>query len=245
MSPVTIQTQDLIRQIRPNKLVDLIYDIDFERDTIDVRRSIIYDVEEGSRIFIAQTDPPIVRSAVGRTIEATFLYSIPGDETAHRYGFQTRIEEFLPNYQLRVGTTEPALVVPFPTSFKESGLRMHYRLEPSISFDVKIHLANEKNKELGIIDISLGGAKLNLPSQMQVDRKQNLHLDVYIGQEQFRVKAQIQRMAAGPRAGFQQVGVQFVRPDENFHRALNRVIQDHARQQLRHRSGLSTAPRAT
>jgi len=242
---VTVQAQDLIRQIRPNKLVDLIYDIDFERDTIDVRRSIIYDVEEGSRIFLAQTDPPIRKSAAGRTIEVTFLYTVPGEEIARRFGFQTRITEILPDYQLRAGTTEPAMVVPYPTSFKESGLRMHYRLEPTISFDVKVHLANQKDKELGIIDISLGGARLNLPSQMPVDRRQNLHLDVYIGQEQYRVLARIQRLVTGPRAGFQQVGVKFVDPDEKFHRELNRVIQDHARQQLRHRAGLSTAPRTT
>ncbi len=245
MSPVTVQAQDLIRQIRPNKLVDLIYDIDFERDVIDVRRSVIYDVEEGVRIFLAQPDPPIVKSAVGRTIEVTFLYSLPGKEIAQRWGFQSRIEEYRPNYQLRAGTTEPALVLPFPTSFKESGLRMHYRLEPTISFNVKIYLANQMDQELGIIDISLGGARLNLPSQMQVDRKQNLHLDVSIGQEQYRVQARIQRLVTGPRAGFQQVGVKFVNPDEKFHRELNRFIQDHARQQLRHRSGLSTTPRAT
>jgi hypothetical protein len=245
MSPVTEKPQDLIRQIRPNKLVDLIYDVDFERDTIDVRRSIIYDVEEGSRIFLAQPDPPIVKSAVGRTIEVTFLYSVAGKETAQRWGFQSRIEEYRPNYQLRAGTTEPALVLSFPTSFKESGLRMHYRLEPTISFDVKIYLANRTDQELGILDISLGGARLNLPGQIKADPRQKLPLDVHIGQKQFRVQARVQRLVTGPRAGFQQVGVQFINPDEEFHRELNRVIQNHARQQLRHRSGLSTTPRAT
>ncbi|MBU0514602.1 MAG: PilZ domain-containing protein [Proteobacteria bacterium] len=194
---------------------------------------------------LAQTDPPIMKSAVGRTIEVTFLYTVPGSETSDRYGFQAKIDGFLPKYALRAGTTEPALVVPFPDSFKESGLRMHYRLEPAISFDVKIRLATQRDKELGIIDISLGGAKLNLPGQIPVELHQNLHLDVYIGEDRYRVMARIQRIVTGPRTGFQQVGVQFVGLDETFHRELNRVIQDHARQQLRHRAGLSTAPRAT
>ncbi len=245
MPDASNQYLDLSRQIRPNKLLDLIYDIDFFTDTIDVRRSVIYDVTEGSEIYIAQTEPPTLKSAVGRTIEVTFLYSVPGQQSSHRFGFQAQITRYLEQYNLRAGTSEPALVLSYPVVFKESGLRMHFRLEPAISFEVKFYLAGEQERELSILDISLGGARLNLPGHLQVERNQNLYLNLYLGNHFYRVTARIQRIIVGGHSGFHQVGVQFLDLDEQCKQQLNRVIQAHARQQLRQRAGLSSSPRVT
>jgi hypothetical protein len=247
MADTSTEFPDMTRQIRPNKLLDLIFDIDFYQDTIDVRRSVIYDVNEGSEIFIAQTEPPTLKSTVGRIVEVTFLYSTPGQPSSHRLGFQARITKYLEQYQLRAGTSEPALVLSYPVAFKESGLRMHFRLEPTISFEVKFYLAGEKDKdkELAILDISQGGARLNLPGNLQVERNQNLHLNLDINGAVFRVTARIQRLIMGEHSGFHQVGVQFLDLDEAAKERLNRVIQAHARQQLRHRAGLGSTPQST
>jgi hypothetical protein len=236
---------DLIRQIRPNKLVDLIYDVDFFSDAIDVRRSVIYDVTDDRRVVVAQTDPPILKSAVGRTIEVTFMYTVPGQQSTHRFGYQAKITEYVTQYQLRSETSEPALMLTYPSVFKESGLRMHYRLEPTISFEVRFCLAEQKDLDLPIIDISLGGARLNLPGHLQVQRHQKLHLKLHLAGAMYRVSARVQRIIVGEHSGFHQVGVQFLDLDDQCKQQLNLMIQAHARQQLRQRAGLSSTPGGT
>ena len=133
--------------IHPQRQVDLIVSVDFAKEKIDVRPTVIYDVDEfQKRVIIAQTNPPILKSMVGRNVEATFLTRVNPGEDPKRVGYKTKIMGLLPKYLLRQGGQEQALAIGFPRKgLEETSVRLHYRVFPSQNHQMSVSIDNESS----------------------------------------------------------------------------------------------------
>ena len=59
-------------EIKPGMTVNLIINIDYRREIVETKNSIVHDVT-GNRIVIAQTAPPISRTNTKKEVSATYL----------------------------------------------------------------------------------------------------------------------------------------------------------------------------
>ena len=57
---------------KPGLNVNIVVDQVVEKDKSDVRKSSIYDIS-GDRVIVAQTDPPITRTSLQKTMLITYL----------------------------------------------------------------------------------------------------------------------------------------------------------------------------
>ena len=59
---------------KPGLNVNIIFTLDIEKLTADVRGAIIYDIN-GIDIILSQTNPPIMERHIGKDISVTYLIS--------------------------------------------------------------------------------------------------------------------------------------------------------------------------
>jgi hypothetical protein len=59
-------------EIKPGTIVNIIINIDYRKEIVETRNSIVHDVI-GNKIVIAQTDPPISRANTNKDVFATYL----------------------------------------------------------------------------------------------------------------------------------------------------------------------------
>jgi hypothetical protein len=59
-------------EIKPRMNVNLIINIDYHKETVETKNSIVHGVI-GNRIIVAQTDPPISRTKTNKEVYATYL----------------------------------------------------------------------------------------------------------------------------------------------------------------------------
>jgi len=57
---------------KPGLNVNIIFTLDIEKETADVRGAIIYDIN-GIDIILSQTNPPIMERHIGKDISVTYL----------------------------------------------------------------------------------------------------------------------------------------------------------------------------
>jgi len=81
----------------PGYSVDLVLNMDLLKDTIDVRKSIIYDVE-GNNFVLSQTTPTIKKYDIGKFVHVTHLKRQGGEYVRH--GFSGKLIETIKDYDL-------------------------------------------------------------------------------------------------------------------------------------------------
>ena len=97
------------------------------RETVDVGNSTVHEMV-GERMIVAQTDPPISRTHLGKELFVTFIDRSAGQP--RRFGFPAIVVEFLKEFELSSSLKVQALVLRRAGGFEEYNLRMFYRLEP-------------------------------------------------------------------------------------------------------------------
>jgi hypothetical protein len=110
----------------------------------------------GDRMIVAQTDPPISRTHLGKELFVTFLDRSDGQP--RRFGFPAIVVEFIKEFELSSLLKVQALVLKKAGAFEEYNLRMFYRLEPPTDCGIRISV---DGKGVNLIDISIGGAKFS------------------------------------------------------------------------------------
>ena len=75
---------DIDMEIKPGMTVNIIINIDYRRETVETKNSIVHDVT-GNRIVIAQTDPPISRTNINKEVFATYLEKEGGKPARYRF----------------------------------------------------------------------------------------------------------------------------------------------------------------
>lgn len=153
--------------IRPRQLVDVVVDMDFAKDLIDVRRSVIEDIDPQGRVLLAQTSPPVLRSMRGRQVEVTFLTfvdDVPGGRWI-RVGYRTKIQDVVPQYDLGGDYQETVIVIGPPRKFVPSTTRLANRVEPTGDMDLKVALPS-MGRGVTMLDISGTGISFIHPAEM-------------------------------------------------------------------------------
>ena len=210
--------------IRPGLNVNIIINIDHMRETVDVGNSIIHEVA-GDRMIVAQTDPPISRTHMGKELFVTFLEK----SGAHprRFGFPAIVLEFIKDFELASSLKVQALLLKRAGDFEEYNLRMFYRLEPPGNCGIEIRLGD---KSVSIMDISIGGAKFSHEKIYPFKINENVKLTLSIEEAPYTVEAKVLRVWEPENERIRKTvalaSVQFIDMEAHLKNILARKIRD-------------------
>jgi hypothetical protein len=236
---------DLNRIIQPAQHLELLFGAQEEEHRVDMRDTVIYDVYPNRQSFIvAQTEPPVLKSMTGNSIESTFLWlSTPGEDPL-RYAFPTRIQELIAHYTLSRGQTVQALRLAYPKGLHERNIRFSYRVKPIKQYPITLWVEGHE-QPLPIIEISEGGVCVSCPqlrrfSALKPGDKLFITLDF---NNQSQMKAQLQvvrrfRRPQFPRMEF--MGARFLGLSMNEQALLAAEIRKSQRVILRKMAGLES-----
>lgn len=216
--------------IGPGSNVEIILDLDPLKETIDVRRAIIHDVD-GERYILSQTTPPARASHVGKDVRVTRLHR-EGDQLV-RHGFRGRLTGIIRDYSLNSFRHAQALDVLKTSPFESYNLRMHYRVRPGSEWSTRVTI---DFRPVNLLDISLGGALFSHGGQTPFVFGEAVQV-AYRGEDGTRhlIGAVVKRVwepREGSCAGLQCVAVRFTQMDKDLERELGREIMEIQRSSL-------------
>lgn len=203
--------------------VDIVVDIDWSEETIDVRGATVYDLDD-QRIILSQTSPPIEKNNIGKKFKVAYL--VKGKDGPARYCITGKLAEIVSDYKLPGSDeTAEALIIREP-GHELFNLRLHYRLEPPTDCGIALFLNEEK---VNIIDISIGGAKFTHRKDHPAKQKEILKLILQVNEQKIDVEAQV--LGVFPVRGrmakrLEAVAVQFLNLDKKMKELLYRKIRD-------------------
>ncbi|MCG6535584.1 MAG: hypothetical protein L7F78_13040 [Syntrophales bacterium LBB04] len=172
--------------LKPGLNINIIFTLDFETETVDVRTAIIYDIV-GEDIILSQTNPPFVERHLGKEVSVTYLTK--ENNSAARYGFEGKVANVIREYKLNSSNTVPAIIIKKNTGLKKYNLRMSYRVKPkSNDISLSIYFADEK---VQILVISIGGALFCRTSDHLTETGKIKRLDLFIEGQQFQIDCKI------------------------------------------------------
>lgn len=209
--------------------VDIVLDIDWSEERIDVRRAIVYDVDDKS-IILSQTSPPIASNNIGNNVKVTYL--VTEKDGLARHGITARVAEIATDYRLASSETVEAVVLTPEPRDERFNLRLFYRLEPPTDSGIELFLNEEK---VNIFDISIGGAKFTHSRDRAVEPKGIVKLTLKMDELEIGVEAQVVRtlLVSGRMAKkLEGVAVQFLNLDTKMKDALSKKIRDIERELL-------------
>jgi hypothetical protein len=214
---------------RPGSTTDIIVDVDFSQERIDVRRAFIYDVI-GKRVILSQPNPPLASRYMGSRVAVTYLIR-EGDDAA-RYGFYGQIVEFISEYELSSSDTVPAFVVDQKTDIEEFNVRMHFRIKPSIDSGIKLSI---RGNTVNIIDISIGGTKISFPKNIGVEPRKIVEGKLSIDGQVFSFQAKVLRSWDTPGSykgeNLKYAAMQFFNMDKKLDNLLGQKVGQIEREQ--------------
>jgi len=233
-----MKNKEVLRHLTPQKNLDLVLTANMIEDKIDVRQTVILDFEGKDKVIISQTSPPILRSMTGREIEATFIaFDREGGERK-RFGFRTKILEHRPNYELRAGVFERAVVISYPQGeLKESGVRLHFRINPASEHAIKVSLVGIDSR-VNLIDISQGGLQISCGRGTPLQENQNITVVLFLKGRPLRLKGEVRRVFEIEGSRFLFAGIRFVDVESEVAQAIQELTNEIMRSELRARSGL-------
>jgi hypothetical protein len=229
---------DILYYLEPNQDLDLIYDLDVDREYIDVRPTMIYDLKSDSHLILAQTSPPVLKSDEGRRIEVTFVYRVSGTNDFERWGFPATILVVMDRQRLTTGVEASMFLVGWPRTFRKTGVRMHHRIEPSASFRPRFFFARPEPAPAHVLDISMGGMKAWTAPGLDPQTGQVLDLKAHLDGELYPIKARVVRVITVDRYQPTQIGLQFTAMPDPARKKLRDAIEAEAREERRRLSGL-------
>ncbi len=182
--------------VLPGNPIKIVIDIDARRERIYVRDSSVHEKAENGNIIIAQTDPPITRSMLGKSVIVTYL--VRGKDEPVRYGFPARIIRLVDAYKLTGGHTARALEVVKTRKPAPYSIRMFYRVTPTEKSGLRLFINDNK---VNIIDISLGGAKFSHDKKTYFDIRRIVQATLDIAGTVYKFEAMILRSWEGESQG--------------------------------------------
>lgn len=241
--PLPDQKILLETSIRLRHLVELIMDTDVLADQIEVRHSIIEDIDDKGLLYLAMPSPPILRSQTGTRVQVTFLsryHDVPGGRWI-RVGYHTEILEVIPHRELAEGVVEPVVVVAPPQRLEPCTVRMAYRLIPPEELDLRLYLSAE-DLEVGLMDLSIGGAQFHHPKDLKFPIGLRLALRLASGALSIKLTGRVVRLGKtydvrGRERGV--ASVQFGEMEPAKRNQLTQLLTETYRYLLAQRSGMA------
>jgi len=210
--------------IRPGLNINIIVNINHMRETVDVGNSIIHEMA-GDRMIVAQTDPPISRTHLGKELFVPFLDRSDGQP--RRFGFPAIVVEFIKEFELSSLLKVQALVLKKAGAFEEYNLRMFYRLEPPTDCGIRISV---DGKGVNLIDISIGGAKFSHEKVFPFEIGAPVKLSLYVDDVPYTVEAKVLRVWQPDNERIRKTvalaSVQFTDMEAHLKNVLARKIRD-------------------
>jgi|Deesub1362A_J573_1020465.scaffolds.fasta_scaffold01263_11 hypothetical protein len=233
------------RCLRPGRKVDLVLATDLARDFIEVRSSLLEDIDAKGRLILDQTLPRLGPSYLGREIEVTFLVrldDVPGGRWL-RVGYRTPVAGLRDNYALGGGLKVDVIMVEGPKELKPYTLRLHFRLRPPPDRDLRLYLLPDRTR-VEIEDISGGGVRFAHPRLWRFTPGKGLTLALEEGDTRLVLEGVVVRSGGEERGRDTSfTAVRFEgNPPETMHR-LNYLLQELLRHKLAQRSGLAQGRR--
>jgi len=236
--------QSIDQVLQPQTRVDLIFDVDLINDYIDVRSAWVQDVTSRG-VIINQATPPIEKSMVGRSLEATFVLRDPVENDVIRWGWWCQVQEVLARYKKTPQDTEamPAVVLSLPGAggLIETNARMDYRL--SISGEQKISIQTHPSfGQVSLLDFSAGGVLISVPRPPQAKIGMRLWFTLFFPVQATPGKpttingeAEVVRVTTNEREAFARVALKFLDLDLNAVRSLQKAINFYILEEQRNR----------
>jgi len=215
--------------IIPGSKVDIVLDFDWLNEKIDVRRAVVYDLND-KRIVTSQTAPPAGSYNVGKKVKITYL--LMGKDGWVRYGINGRLIRIVPDYRLSGSETAQAIeIIPEPGR-EFFNLRLFYRLQPPLDCGLALFLKKEK---MNILNISLGGVKFTHSKDYPIVPKSRLNLTLQIDEQNYDIEAEAMRVSSVSgrmRRELEAVAVKFLNLDKKTQDLLSIKIKEVERKML-------------
>lgn len=231
--------------LRPQTRLDLIFDVDLINDYIDVRSAMVQDITP-NHIIISQSDPPILKSMIGRSLEATFVKRDPVSTEMIRWGWRCQVLEIMPNHKIRpedeTGFPAVALSIPPVGGLTETNARMDYRL--SITSEKKITIQTHPSfGRVTLLDFSAGGVLIGIPRPPQAKVGMRLWFTLFFpvpsspGQQTtINGEAEVVRITTNEGEQYARAGLKFLDLDLSATRALQKAINFYMLEEQRGRN---------
>lgn len=226
-----LKLPDLMSCLKPGEKVFIILHKDPLRERIDVRTSAVLGLEDDV-LFLAQTEPPVVREQIGVTLEAALL--LDGDGVMRPMGYAARLLDIRDDYPQPDHAQVQALAVsaPRPEDFFETSLRMHYRVPVDDDMGVLIRLEGIEGLEWleeydgpELLDFSAGGARVRLPGSAQAEVGQSLPFKlVFLGSGYADGDGIVRSVERAPDGNALLLGLFFTNMDIRDIRYLERMV---------------------
>lgn len=228
------------RLIHLRQLVDIVLAMELDQDTIDVRRSVIEEIDRKGRIFLAQTSPPVMPSMIGKKIEMTFLifvHDVPNGRWI-RLGCKSKILDVIANFKLGPNYRETVIVVTGPTKFETSTTRLSHRVEPTADMDLNLRLLPKKNW-VRLEDISVSGLSFRHTYYMSFDRGSTVRLALTSGLNTLVLNAKVIRTIERDNRMLSDTAVHFHKLKPKTKAQVQQLVTEMDRHILAMRSGLT------
>jgi len=241
----------LDRLLRPQMRLELIFDVDLIKDSIDVRSATVLDLSE-EHLIISQATPPVLKAMVGRSAEATFLRRDPLTGDIIRWGWPTQIKKIMANYKPRPDEAPAmtALVISRPSEggLTETNARMDYRL--NITDDRKISIQTHPSfGRVSLLDFSAGGVLIAVPQPPRAQVGMRLWFTLFFpvlnaaGQPTtINGEAEVMRVSQEEGEQGARVGLRFLDLDLSATRALQKTINYYMLEEQRGRGRPGAGP---
>ena len=211
-----------LKDINPGMSVNIVADVDVDKEITEVRNAIVYDIE-GTRLVLSQTNPPFTKYHIDKEITVTYI--VKGKDGLSRIGFSAKLVGILNDYSLYGSNLVEALTVLRKSGLKTYDLRMHYRIRPRSDSGIHIYVGNER---VSLMDISMGGARFCHSKDQRIESRTIINIILELDAQKFNLEAKTVNVwhpsEAGRRAELEYVSVQFMKLDKNCSHILSGKI---------------------
>ena len=237
---------DTSRLLRPQNRLDLIFDLDVVTGKADVRSSMILDVTS-QFVVAAQTDPPILKSAIDKIVEATIVHHNLITYEATRWGWSSRIIGISNTYKLNPQDPEAPdvsvifLSLPPTAGLQKSNVRQAYRIDVSSNSQIGLKISPEVGK-VNLLNFSAGGFMLGttMPSHFQLGQILGYVITFPEDEQNARMaisgEAAVVRLEYEPGQKETKLGLKFQDVDINKSRSLQKIINKYMLEEQRKRN---------
>jgi len=209
--------------IKPGLNVNIIFTQDLDKEIVDVRASVIYDVT-GKDIILSQTSPPCMQRHIGKYISVTYL--IREKEKTVRHGFEGKVVNVIKEYNLSSSNVVSAIQVKRYSGINVFDLRMFFRVRPK-SDDTSLSL-DVATQKVNILDISMGGVMFCRKSDHLTEAGKIQKVSLFVGGQSFEMDGKTIRAwfpsNAGMQSDLEYVRLQFLDMDKQCGRLLSEKI---------------------
>jgi len=175
-------------KIKPGQTVNVIIKIDYQKEIVEIKDSVVLDVIDNKTI-IAQTKPHISKENLNKEVYVTYLEKKDGKPV--RYGFPATIIEFIKDSKPASKNKTQAIVLLRKGPWEQYNLRMFYRHEPPRNCGIDIFVCGNR---VSILDISIDGVSFSHNNVPPIKVNEEIKTILVIGDKATQVKAKVVRV---------------------------------------------------